>query len=96
MVQLLFEIAVSWTDLLGRVRVRRSEAGDYTDLETVEERRDGSLYNCNTVATIAVANRSTKLAPDLPFFERNGDGKPQDSEPLPPHSVLKMGLRLRT
>ncbi|KAL2332790.1 hypothetical protein Fmac_014003 [Flemingia macrophylla] len=29
-------------------------------------------------------------------MERNGDGKAQDSEPLAPHSVLKMGLRERS
>ncbi|KAH1196501.1 Protein CELLULOSE SYNTHASE INTERACTIVE 1 [Glycine max] len=36
---------------------------------------------------------STLAANDM---ERNGDGKAQDSEPLPPHSVLKMGLRERS
>ncbi|ESW35618.1 hypothetical protein PHAVU_001G250100 [Phaseolus vulgaris] len=29
-------------------------------------------------------------------MERNGDGRAQDSETLPPHSVLKMGLRERS
>ncbi|KAG4989884.1 hypothetical protein JHK85_032867 [Glycine max] len=41
----------------------------------------------------AASNGSTLAANDM---ERNGDGKAQDSEALPPHSVLKMGLRERS
>ncbi|KAL9332681.1 hypothetical protein ACSQ67_002291 [Phaseolus vulgaris] len=41
----------------------------------------------------AAHNGSTLAANDM---ERNGDGRVQDSETLPPHSVLKMGLRERS
>ncbi|KAK7311151.1 hypothetical protein RJT34_09090 [Clitoria ternatea] len=41
----------------------------------------------------AANNGSTLAASDM---ERNGDGKAQDSEPITPHSALKMGLRERS